>query len=298
MDLFAILRSIRRHWLVTALVVTLTSAAGAWLLLVMPRDYEAHASYVLVNPAPPPTDAQIERDPSLAAVNRNNPYLRFANEGTVGQVLSARMSGGTVRDALVAQGADADYTIGPSPTSAQIVDIVGTGTSSAEAEQTLALVSERMEAELVALQRVYGADDSALITPLAVADPTPGSVVLSGTIRSLVGVVGAGVILLFAAISIAEGRAALRPDEGRGGGRGRGRRQGRHQAVGEGETVPVDETAGHTTVEGVEPASAQVDGARAPEGAGPVGPGAVRDGDLPIRAAGRLPEPAGAHPRH
>ncbi|MGY1694440.1 hypothetical protein ACI780_05935 [Geodermatophilus sp. SYSU D00814] len=225
MDLFAILRSIRRHWVITGLVVVLTAAACAWLVLVMPRDYEANASYVLVNPAPPPTDAQIERDPSLAGVNRNNPYLRFANEGTVGQVLSARMSGGTVRDALVGQGADAGYTIGPSPTSGQIVDIVGTGTSAAEAERTLALVSERMEAELAALQQVYGADPSALITPLPVAEPTGGHVVVSGTIRSLVGVVGAGVILLFAAISIAEGREALRREERRPSRRATGRHE-------------------------------------------------------------------------
>ena len=59
----------------------------------MPRNYEAKSEFVLVNPAPPPTDAQIEKNPSLALVNRNNPYLRFANEGTVGHVLSGRMSG-------------------------------------------------------------------------------------------------------------------------------------------------------------------------------------------------------------
>ncbi|MGY1727508.1 hypothetical protein ACI79J_11105 [Geodermatophilus sp. SYSU D01062] len=286
MDLFAILRSIRSHWLTTTLVVVLTGVAGAWVLLVMPRDYEANASYVLVNPAPPPTDAQIERDPSLAEVNRNNPYLRFANEGTVGQVLSARMSGGTVRDALVAQGADADYTIGPSPTSAQIVDIVGTGTSAAEAERTLALVSERMEAELVALQQVYGADEAALITPLPVAEPGPGHVVVSGTIRSLVGVVGAGVIVLFAAISIAEGRAALRREGPRESRRGKA---GRHQAP---EEDGEPEAAAAPPAELQEPLSSPLPAAVREAGSASHGDPRTPDDDVVV--PGRAPLPAGA----
>ncbi|SHF74391.1 hypothetical protein [Geodermatophilus nigrescens] len=284
MDIFAILRSIRRHWLVTALVVVLTGVASAWLLLVMPRDYEARASFVLVNPAPAPSDAQIERDPTLAGINRNNPYLRFANEGTVGQVLSARVGGGTVREALVAQGADAGYTIGPSPTSAQIVDLVGTGSSAAEAETTLALVSARMEAELVALQKVYDADESALIKPLPVAEPTPGHVVVSGTIRSLVGIVGAGVILLFAAISIAEGRSALRREEAR---------KGRHEAPeDDGTESSASVVAPRTDV----PVTAAVPGPR-PEPAVEVpAPSPARldsREDEPV-APDRRPQPAGA----
>jgi hypothetical protein len=276
-DLFAIIRSIRRHWILTGVVLALTAAACGWLLVGMPRDYEARTSYVLVNPAPPPSDALIERDPSLATINRNNPYLRFANEGTVGQVLSARMGGGTVRSALVAQGAHPDYTIGPSPTSAQIVDITGTGTSAAEAERTLALVSDRMEAELAALQTVYGADDIALITPLPVAEPTPAGVVVSGTIRSLVGIAGAGVILLFAAISIAEGRLALRREEEQ-------EADGRTAA-----TSVIDPR----TLPGPRPAASRPSSASSARPSGAHAAGAHGDdaGELP----GREPQTAGAH---
>jgi hypothetical protein len=209
-DLIGIIGSLRRHWKLTCVVLTLTVLAAAWLLLFSPRQYRADASYVLVNPAPAPTDIQVEKDPSLAQVNRNNPYLRFANEGTVGQVLASRMSGNTVREVLVAQGADGGYTIAPSPSSGQIIDITGTGTSAAEAERTLELVADRMQAELSAMQRVYGADDSALIAPLPVAEPTAGHAVISGTVRSLVGVTGVGVLVLFTAISIAEARGGER----------------------------------------------------------------------------------------
>ncbi len=214
MDLLAIVRSLRRHVKIAGIVLAITGLAVAWLLLFMPRNYQAKSEFVLVNPAPAPTDAQIEKDPTLAQINRNNPYLRFANEGTVGHVLSGRMSGDSVREALQAQGADPDYTIAPSPTSGQVIDITGTGTSAQQAETTLRLVSERTLAELEAMQRVYGAQDVALIRALPVADPTGANVVLSGTIRMLVGILGAGVIVLFAAISIAEARrAGPKPNE-------------------------------------------------------------------------------------
>jgi hypothetical protein len=147
-DLFAILTSLRRHWLITLVVCLATGAAlfGSWKLL--PRDYEARASYVLVNPVPDPTPAQLAVDPSLAQVNRNNPYLRFSNQATVGQVLAGRVSGGAVRQDLEARGADSGYVIAPSADfgggTGRVMDLTGTGTSAAQAELTLDLVTQRM----------------------------------------------------------------------------------------------------------------------------------------------------------
>lgn len=210
MDLFAILSSLRRHRIVTVFVLGATLVGAVALLAFMPRDYRATASYVLVNPLPPPTDEAIAANPSLAQGNRDNPYLRFTSEATVGQVLAGRVNSGAVREALAAQGANPAYELAPSPSSAQIIDVAGTGTSAAEAETTLRLVSERMVQELYDAQTVNGADDAALINALPVAEPTPASVVLSGTVRSLVGVVGAGVVVLFVTISLAEARDVRR----------------------------------------------------------------------------------------
>src|SRR4051794_30334371 len=113
MDVFVIAQSLRRHWAITVLISLLTVAAAAGIVLLMPRQYEAAASYVLVNPAPGPTEAQIAADPALGEVNRDNPYLRFSNPATVGQVLAGRVSGDNVREALKALGADDAYTIAP-----------------------------------------------------------------------------------------------------------------------------------------------------------------------------------------
>ena len=94
------------------------------------------------------------------------------------------------------------------------MDVVGTGTSSLAGGDDASPVSSRLQAELEAMQRVYGADDSALISALPVADPTGAHMIFSGTIRMMIGVLGAGVVALFAAISIAEARATGSRDPG------------------------------------------------------------------------------------
>jgi capsular polysaccharide biosynthesis protein len=212
-DLFAIIGALRRHWLVTVVVTALTIGVMAVLVFVVPRSYEAKASYILVNPPPAPTDTQIAADPSLAEINRNNPYLRFVNQATMGEVLASRVSGSSVRSSLVQQGADGDYTVAPSSDfggSGLLLDLTGTGQSPQEAKTTLTLVTDRMKDELYAIQKVYGADDAILITALPVAEPTDAVLVVSGLARSLVGATAAGVVVLFTAISIAEARAAVR----------------------------------------------------------------------------------------
>jgi hypothetical protein len=212
-DLFAILQSLRRHWLVATAVGLLTVLAAGAILVLMPRQYEAKASYILVNPPPAPTEAEIAADPASAEINRNNPYLRFANQATMGEVLASRVSGETVRRSLIEQGADLQYRVAPSTDfggSGLLLDLIGTGTDPAQADATLALVTQRLEDELYAMQKVYGADDSVLITALPVAEPTGATLVVSGLARSLVGVGAAGVIALFSAISIAEARRSGR----------------------------------------------------------------------------------------
>jgi hypothetical protein len=235
MDLFAILQSLRRHWVLTGVVVLLTFLGAVALVTVMPRHYEARASFVLVNPQPGPTENQIAADPALEEVNRNNPYLRFSNQATVSQVLSARMSGDTVRESLLAAGADGGYTAAPSLDfggSGYIIDVVGTGTSPEDSEKTLDLVSRRMQDELTAMQKVYNADDSALVTVLPVAEPTGARLLVSGTVRSLVGLGAVGVIVLFAAISVSEARRSVRESArpSAGEGPGTGRRASRHRS--------------------------------------------------------------------
>ncbi|WBB69599.1 Wzz/FepE/Etk N-terminal domain-containing protein [Micromonospora sp. WMMD812] len=206
MDLLALFTTVRRHKLIVLAVLLIMVGGNAYVAFGIPPQYESTAQYVLIAPPPAPSDAAIERDPSLAKVNANNPYLRLPNPSVVVDVLAQRVSGDNVRRDLIAQGADEDYTISATNAvgSGLVISIVGTGHSAASATQTLQLVSERMKTELHEMQKVDGADDKYLFVALPINPPTDPIRKVTGTIRSLIAVSAACLVLLFGLISIAE----------------------------------------------------------------------------------------------
>ncbi|MGY1631537.1 hypothetical protein ACI784_07510 [Geodermatophilus sp. SYSU D01186] len=247
MDLLTIARILRRHWALSLSVIALTVLGGIALVVLTPRQYESTASFVLAYPPAPPTAEQIAEDPALGQINYNNPYLRFTNDSTVGQVLANRVGSIPVRQELVDAGADDQYAIGPSTafgSSGLVIGVTATGTSPAQADRTMDLVTQRMQQELAEMQTIYGADEQALITALPVAEPSAPAAVLSGLVRSLVGVVAVGVIVLFAALSLAERResSAVHPTRRRGA-------RGRAQA--DADTTPENRLTGAGSGEGV-----------------------------------------------
>ncbi|SCF25617.1 Capsular polysaccharide biosynthesis protein [Micromonospora viridifaciens] len=206
MDLLALLTALRRHKLVVLVVTLLILGADAYIAFGIPPQYESRAQFVLINPPAPPSDAQIERDPRLAKLNTNNPILRLPSLSVVVDVVTQRMYGDDVRRSLVRQGADENYVVEPTNAlgSGTVLGITGTGSSPEEASRTLTLVSERMQDELRAMQKVDGADDHYLIQALSINPPTEPVRKVTSTVRSLIGATAAGAVLLFAALSIAE----------------------------------------------------------------------------------------------
>ena len=206
MDLLALFTTLRRHKMLVLVVLLLTAAADAYIAFGIPPQYESKAQYVLINPPSPPTDSQIARDPKLASVNTNNPFLRLPNPSVVVDVVAQRVSGDNVRRELIAHGADENYLVASTNAigSGTVIDITGTGTSATQATRTLELVSERMKAELYEMQKVDGADDEYLIQALLINPPTDPLRKVTSTIRSLIGVTAAGAVLLFALLSITE----------------------------------------------------------------------------------------------
>jgi capsular polysaccharide biosynthesis protein len=213
MDLLALFTTLRRHTVLVALVVALTAGGGAFVVFGIPPRYEAQAQFVLIAPPAVPSDNEIQRDPKLAAINTNNPYLRLPNPSVVVDILAQRVSGEIVRRGLVAQGADRGYQITSTVAigSGLVINITGTGRTSAQSSRTLDLVSARTRAELRDMQTVYGADDRYLFKALPVNPPTHPIRKVTGLLRSLIAVAAAGVVLLFALISLAE---AVRPRRG------------------------------------------------------------------------------------
>lgn len=212
MDLLNVFSTLRRHKIILLAILLLTAVGCAYVVLGIPPQYQTQAQYVLVEPPAAPTDEQIQASPALGKLNSNNPYLRMPNPSIVVDVLAQRVSSDNIRQALIDAGADRNYEIASTNTigSGLVIQITGTGTSPAAASNTLQLVTDRMDVELKAMQKVNGADDRFLFQALPVSPPTPPLRKVTGTLRSLIAVAAAGLVLLFAAISVAEAVPARR----------------------------------------------------------------------------------------
>ena len=237
MDLLSLLRTLLHFKWITLVVLGATVAGIAAFVVTGPKVYQVEASYVLVNP-PLPSESELANSPALRRLNSNNPYLRFSNQAMVGQVVASRVGGNQVRSELIAAGADKDYVIAPSGEfggSGQILQITGLGATPEAAARTGGLVTERMIQELRSMQKVYGADDRYLMTTLAIEPPGPPRQQTSGSMRSIMGIAGAGVLVLFMAISIAQAVEQARGQRvaraGRRGGRHSGGKGARESSV-------------------------------------------------------------------
>jgi len=206
MDLLALFHSLMRHKVIAAVVLAFVAAGNAYVLFGVAPVYECKTQFVLVNPPPPPTDDEIRQNPALAKLNADNPYLRMPNPSVVVDVLAQRVSGENVRRELMAAGADGDYQIAPTNAigSGLVIEITGTGSTAGQSRRTLDLVSDRMKADLRAMQKVNGADDRFLIQALLISPPTDPQRRVTSTARSLIALTAAGVVALFAFISVAE----------------------------------------------------------------------------------------------
>ncbi|GAA5183021.1 hypothetical protein GCM10023322_21280 [Rugosimonospora acidiphila] len=206
MDLLNLFSTLRRHMVIVSVILALIVVGCAYVVFGIPPQYQSQVQYVLIEPPPAATPDQIKDDPALGKLNPNNPYTRLPNPSIVVDVLSQRVSADGVRDDLIKQGADRDYTMAATPElgSGLVIEIIGTGHSPAGSTKTLDLVVARMKTELHDMQTVDGASDRYLFQALPVSPPTPPVRKVTGTMRSLIAVGAAGIVLMFAAISLAE----------------------------------------------------------------------------------------------
>jgi hypothetical protein len=228
-DLLQILRKIWRYRIVTLPVLALTLLGAIYVVALKDSEYSANSSYVLINPPGPPTAEEIAADPKLGRISADNPYTRFADQSTVVDLLASSLSNESARRALAQQGADSRYKVAPSSqfgyAPSLIVDITGVGSTPEIAMGTASLVGAALTAELDRLQASQGVDPRYRIEAQRVVAPDHAEQQLSGKLRTLVGVFVLGGILLFVAVSAAEGLTALRAErrghakaEGRDGG--------------------------------------------------------------------------------
>jgi hypothetical protein len=215
MSLLLIVRKIWKYKLLTLPILVLVVLGSYYVMAVTPPTYEASATYILVNPPAPPTEAEIARDPALGKIKTDNPYLRFSDQSVLVQVLASRLTSEEARLALYKQGADPDYIAAPSAQfgfSAPILQITGTGTTPAGAVKTTNLVGAALERELDHMQEIRRVSKEYRIKTEAVVTAQDATLKASGKLRSLVAVFVLGGIMLFLAISVLDAFSVLRAE--------------------------------------------------------------------------------------
>jgi hypothetical protein len=204
MDIISIFRAVWRHKLVTIPVILLTCLGAFYVVAIKAPVYQASASFALVYPPSPPTQAQIAADPKLAQVNSSNPLLGYSDPSAVTQIVISLVGTTSSQQALEKAGAGTQYQIGPSAGSSVIVDVTGVGSTAQAAELSAKLVTNAAENALYQVQANQGVNARYMIKSYQLATANEAAQKLSGKLRSLIAVLGVGILLLFIAISIAE----------------------------------------------------------------------------------------------
>jgi capsular polysaccharide biosynthesis protein len=217
MNLLSIARKIWRYKLLTVPVVLLVFCGAVYVVAIKKPVYEASASYILINPPEPPTPEEVARDPSLARINADNPYTRFSDQSVIVEVLASSMANESAKRALLNAGADPRYKVEPASEfgfSSPIVKITTQGASPEVAVRSAKLVGNAVTSELQKMQQAEGVDSQYRIKANKVDTPDGAQLRASGQLRSLVGVLGLGAVLLFLVVSVGDAVTTLRMERG------------------------------------------------------------------------------------
>jgi len=204
MDLISIFRTVWRHKLVTIPIILLTCLGAFYVVAVKAPVYQASASFALVYPPAPPTDAQIAANPKLGKINTSNPLLGYGQTSAVTQIVISLVGDPSSQQALQKAGAGTQYQIVASANSTQIMSITGVGSTPQAAVRSAKLVTQAAKDALHQVQANQGVNPRYMITSYQLVVPNQAAQKLSGKLRSLVAVLGLGVLLMFIGISIAE----------------------------------------------------------------------------------------------
>ncbi len=214
MDLLSIIQSLWRHKLVTIPVVVFTALAALYVVKIKPPVYQASASILLANPQGAATQSQIAADPRLKTINPYNTFASYGDLTVVADTVIQVVTAPSAQPALLQSGVDPRYQIVVSTAwgNPPIINITGIGTSGQAAIRSASVLVTATEADLYAMQKKQGIDNFYMITPVEIVKPAQAQRSSSGKLRSLIAVLGLGMILLFVVVSVTEGVDKRRKD--------------------------------------------------------------------------------------
>ena len=222
MDLVTMLRVLRRRWIVVVAMTAVTIAATAAVLDSAPKGYRATGEVLLLLPSTTRTGS--------GTTTTVNPYLQLGGSlSAAGDVVARALESSESARALREQGALGSWEIQLAPGS-PVLHVEGIGPTPAEASRTVQVVMTAIEDTLEQRQLDAGAPAHQLIQVQVVSAPDRAVRVLSTTLRPVVAVVAAGVLVKLGTAYLVEALARLRrPRRSR---RGRARALTDHDVVG------------------------------------------------------------------
>lgn len=198
MDLVASGRALRRRWILTSFLFLLTLAAALAAWVKLPGPYQAESMVVLY------PSQQASRP------NGDNPLMSFGGSLNVaGDIVLREVSAPSYAAQLAAHGYTSSFTIVDDPnTTGPILDITVTGSSQSQVEQTLNGVTAAVRNQLTSIQQGYKPANR--ITSQVVSNqPTP-KLLVSKKARTIVIVLGLGLVLTFAIPQVVDAEIAKR----------------------------------------------------------------------------------------
>jgi capsular polysaccharide biosynthesis protein len=186
MDVSGALHTLRKHWILTSVLVLLTliAAMGAWTKISGP--YQSTSQVVFL------------ASEQTSKPNGNNPYLSFDDTlSTTADIVRREVLDPRIVAALAARGFTDTYDIQDDPLGiGPVLDITATGSTKAGVMATQAAVTAEVQNQLQELQTDLLTKDQ--ITSMVVTSSPKATLMVSKKARPVVAVLVVGFILILA----------------------------------------------------------------------------------------------------
>jgi hypothetical protein len=203
MDSSGSLHTLRKHWVLTSVLILLTLVAAAGMWVAKPGPYQSESQVVFL------------ASQQSSKVNGDNPYMSFNTTlSTTADLVRREVLDPQIVAALGARGYAESYNVVDDPlATGPILDITAVGSSQAAVEATQRAVTSQVKSELQSLQANIAPENQ--ITSLMVSSQSTPSLLVSKKARPLVAVLAVGLILTLAIPQIVDASARRRRDRRR-----------------------------------------------------------------------------------
>jgi len=219
-DTLNVYSALRRNGaLVLTILVAMVVAVGAVFVFVKPS-YTVTSTLLMMPPRPAPSDSQYVLNPDLVGVNSDNPYTRMYDPLTMFGVLATRVTSHDGRAQIEKVGGSREFEVDQVVrygNTTPFAEVTARASTPEQAATTNRLVIRTLNRTLAQLQRREGASPRYFITTVVVKEPRASAARTNGVSKVVLGIIGLGIFLMFAAVGVGDAVRAARTRTGRPG---------------------------------------------------------------------------------